>query len=235
MFGSKNIPAVVALDPALTEATDAELREQLSDDDGPRRIAAACVLARRGDGTGFDVLIEGLDERPLLYSVLESLRLLRDSRALPHARRLLHKLMIGKFERTQAAAVLAALGEEDGRAHLLSRLRNRRRDDDRGLAVILCAQLELQESVPELERIAVDPKDLFRGAALKALCTLRPGESLARLTAVLNDESDDPDVRMDAAEALADHPDPRGRAALVAARETPHAELSTLIGTLLEG
>lgn len=227
--------SVERVDPELLEADTAELLSYLDEGGTGLRAAAGCALALRGDPRALDALVECLKVKDLRYPCLEALRRLDDRRAVEPVRAIFEKRFLGAFERTQAAGLLAQQGDPAGRAHLLARLANRRRDDDRGLAVELSADLGLDEAVPELERIAEDPKDLFRGAALKALASLRPAATRPKLLAIVRDEAEDADVRADAAEALAELGGAGVRDALEIAAASDDAELAEVARGLLDG
>ncbi len=226
--------SVDRVDPELLEADTATLLEILDTEDHGQRAAAACALALRGDPRALDALIDCLKVKALRYPCLEALRHLDDRRAVPSVRALFEKRFLSVFDRTQAAGLLAQQGDEAGRRHLLVRLGRRRRDDDRGLAIELAADLKLDEAVPELETIAADPRDLFRGAALKALATLRPGATRPRLVALVTNAEEDPDVRADAAEALHALGGAGVREALEVAAGGDDAELAEVARGLLD-
>ena len=219
--------------PDADELTSDELAEMTRTEALAVRIAAARALAQRGDGRAFPVLLEGLSGRHFRYPSLEGLRFLRDHRAGEPAAKIMNSVFSGAFERTQAAGVLVALGEPRGGEFLMERLRRRKRDDDRGLAIELAAEVGLHDAVPELERIAEDRADIFRGAALKALLALEPRRFERVLCAVARDEQDDPDVRSDALEAISRLPGEQPRRAMEDARTSSSAEVSELAGRLL--
>jgi HEAT repeat protein len=234
MPGGLRLPQRLDL-PDADELSSDELHAMTEDGPPPMRVAAARALAERKDPRALPVLLHGLTSKTLCYPALEGLRHLGDERAREPARRLLQKTFLGVFERTQAAGVLAALGDPDGVAHLLARLANRRRDDDRGLAIEVCAEMGLHEAVPELLRASEDGEDLFRGTALKALGAIDPRRFEGVLCRIAGDEAEDPDVRADAVEAIAAMSGERPRRALEAASRSPHAEVSELAGRLLAG
>jgi HEAT repeat protein len=222
------------VDPELLEADTATLLELLDGDDRGLRAAAACALALRDDPRAIDALVDCLQVKALRYPCLEALRHLDDRRAVPAVRAIFEKRFLSVFDRTQAAGLLAQQGDEAGRRHLLARLTRRRRDDDRGLAIELAADLKLDDAVPELERIAADRADLFRGAALKALAALRPEATRPHLVALVRDAEEDPDVRADCAEALHALGGAGVREALEVAAAADDAELAEVARGLLD-
>lgn len=228
--GPIGVVPLAHLDADLTDAPREALLRVL-EEEGPRRIAAACALASRGDGAGFEVLVEGLSDADLRYPCLEAMRLLGDARAREPAARILRRFFVSRFDRTQAAGVLAALGDARGRAHILSRLRPRFFDEDRGLACELAGELKLEEATPALLRIAEAKTNLFRGAALKALMRIAPDRWEPRLLEIVRAEDEDEDVRCDCAEAVFDFGSDAGRSALEAV-ETQNEALRSVLSQL---
>lgn len=220
--------------PDADELSSEELVELIETGGLATRIAAARELALRGDPRAFSVLLEGLDNRHFRYAALEGLRFLGDQRAEEHAVSVMDRAFANVFERTQAAGILAAIGSPRGAEHLDERLKRRKRDDDRGLAIELVAEVGLHEAAPELERTARDPDDIFRGAALKALARLDSKRFEPLLCEIARDEREDSDVRADVIEALAKMPGRQARAAVESALESGCQELSELAGELLE-
>jgi HEAT repeat protein len=62
----------------------------------------------------------------------------------------------------------------------------------------------VQEAVPALEELSEVEGDPARGAALRALGRLKAPGAEERLAAIVDDEEGAPDLRMDAAEGLAE-------------------------------
>ncbi|RMG21037.1 MAG: hypothetical protein D6729_01675 [Deltaproteobacteria bacterium] len=224
---------VAALDEALLERPTEELQALARREGEPLRIAAACALAVRHDATGFDALVEGLRDPNLRYPCLEAMRHLGDPRALPHARKVRRRPFVSRFDRTQAAGVLAKLGEAEGVEHILRRLRRRFLDDDRGLACELAGELRMREAVGALEPIASDPRDLFRGAALKALMRIDPEAWEGPLLRIVRDEAEDEDVRCDCAEILHELGSAEARD-LLAGLKTDSEELRSVLCELFD-
>jgi HEAT repeat protein len=106
----------------------------LEDDDATCRFEAGYALARFGDRRGTPVLLGFVTHRDYALPALEGLTLLRDEAAREPVGRLARKLFLSPVIKVRAAAVLAALGDEDGRAHL-RRLAGHRREEVRALAV----------------------------------------------------------------------------------------------------
>lgn len=230
----RRLPITIGqIDPELLEASEEELLGHLEGESVGLKVAAACVLALRGEARAFEPLVEGLGEKGLRYAALEALRHLGDPRAAEPVRRVFGRLFLGPFERTQAAGVLAGLGDEAGRAHLLARIGRRRFTEDRGLAIEIAADLRLEPARPALERLVDRPKEIFRGAALKALAAIDPEAARPRLETVLLDEREDSDVRADAAEALAEVGGPGTRKILEQAADSVHEEVAAVARRLL--
>lgn len=233
LSGSHRLPRRLDL-PDADELTTEELVEMTETGGLATRVAAGRALASRKDPRAFQALVEGLGNRDFRYPAIEGLRVLGDSRAAEHAVSVLDRAFANVFERTQAAGMLASFGDPRGSAHLLERLAKRKRDDDRGLAIELAAEIGLHEALPELERMASDRDDIFRGAALKALARLDCRRYEGLLCGIAVDEQEDPDVRADVVEALAGVPGHQARKALEQAARSSCAELSELAGRLSE-
>jgi HEAT repeat protein len=193
------------------------------------RLEAAIGLAELGDGAGLDALVEGLAGSGLRFETLSALRALADTRALEPVRRFFRRILLSGWERTAAAGVLARLGDREGRAFLIDKIA-RRRGDELGLAIEIAGDLKLAEAREGLQRVAAEPSQLFRGAALRALGMLGDEAVLGLLTRVLLDEAEDAAVRMDAAEGLMHLGTPRARALLEeASRAVRDEELAKVV------
>jgi HEAT repeat protein len=193
------IRALASLEDA---ATGPVLARALQDADAQVRFDAAVGLAGLHDGCGVDELLGALDDKVRRFAALGALSLLAEPRARAGAERILgRRLFISDFERTQAAGLLVRLGDGAGRAHLLKRL-ERRRADDRGLAMELCGEHRIVEATTVLRRALADPADLFRGTAARSLGLLGDLASIDALTALSRDPSVDLGFRCDAMEGL---------------------------------
>ena len=85
------------------------------------RFEAARGMAALKHPAGIDMLIAALDDSELRFRALAALAELQDARALPHVRAVYGRWLLSAFERTQAAGVLARLGDPEGEKHLLTR------------------------------------------------------------------------------------------------------------------
>ena len=199
------------------------------------RFEAARGMAALKHPAGLEVLVEGLEEELLRFRALGALAELGDDRALPAVRRLFHRLLLPAFDRTQAAGVLAKLGDPDGAQWLLKRTVRRRFNwaQDRALAVELCGEVKLPGALERLHAIVSDPKDDCRGAAARGLGRLGDPKALPWLLALLDEPGVREDYRLDAAEGLWVLGIPEGRdrvrAVLPVFSPEARAELSELI------
>jgi len=223
---------VAEFDPALLEASVEELMTVLAEVDPQRRLAAAALLAAHGNDAGRAVLQKAVQEDSTTYVSLEALRWLDDRECLPWARDILGRHLISPFVQAQAAALLVAVGEdadaEAGRGHLLARVTNRKRDDDRGLVIELLGEVGVAEALPALQAIAASAEDAFCGASFKALARLDPDWIRERISGLARDSEAEMDLRCDAIEALSILDDEAARAVLleVAAGDDIAADLA---------
>lgn len=190
----------------------------LSDEDVLVRVAVATALADAGDRRGVPALVGAVDNKLARLDALLALGHLAAPEGEAVARRIFGKLILPSFDRLAAASVLVALGREDGRKYLLGRA-DKRRAPDRQMAIELLGERGVTEATGLLATIAGRPDDPARGAALRAWASLGDGEGRAACVRVLDDDSADPDVRMDAAEGL-----------LLAGRESDRAALVRAAG-----
>jgi HEAT repeat protein len=165
------------------------------------RFEAASGLAESGDAAAFPVLVEGLERPAMRFAALSALQILGDPRSSEPVRQFFKKAFLSASERTAAAGVLAKLGDDEAKSWLLQRVTSRK-GDDRGLAIELAGELRLLSAFEPLARSLADRSDLFRGAAARALGMLGDERAFELIRAVLFDESEDEETRMDAAEGL---------------------------------
>ncbi len=177
------------------------LKAALADADAQARFEAAVGLAALRDGGGVEILLQAVEDPVRRFAALGALAQLGEPRAREVAERVLGRFFMSDFERTQAAGVLARLGVEAGREHLLGRLK-RRRADDRGLAMELCGEHRVLAAIPILREALHDRRDPWRGTAARSLGMLGEdpsGDTLARLA---EDSTEEFEVRCDAMEGL---------------------------------
>nr|WP_225937004.1 HEAT repeat domain-containing protein [Myxococcus sp. RHSTA-1-4] len=165
------------------------------------RFEAARGIAGLGHPAGMDVLLEALDSDLLRFRALGALGQLEDARALHAVKRVFRKWLLPAFDKTQAAGVLAQLGDPEGGAYLLQRTR-KKWSADRALAVELCGAVKVPGALERLKEVLEDPKDSCRGAAARGLGRLGDARALPWLLALLEDRSAEEDFRLDAADAL---------------------------------
>jgi HEAT repeat protein len=179
----------------------AALARALEDADGSVRFEGARGMAALQHPAGLAVLEEALGEAALRFRALGALGELGDARALPAVRRLFRKWLLPAFDRTQAAGVLARLGDAEGAAWLLGRLRGRWQPD-RALAAELCGEVRLPGARERLLEMVADAKEPARGAAARGLGRLGEAQDVGVLAALLAEGGAPEDLRLDAAEAL---------------------------------
>ena len=179
-----------------------QVRAVLQSTEEPLRFAAACALSDHGDPAGLSELTASLREEYRRQEALSSILALGNPAAVPALVELFEQESLGEFDRTMTAAALARLGEPRGAAHLVERLSEG--GDDRPIAAEWAGRLGVADAVPILEELADTEGDPARGAALRALGRLgAPGaEERLRTIAATPDEAED--LRMDAAEGLAE-------------------------------
>ncbi len=165
------------------------------------RFEAARGMAALKHSSGLEILVEALDNGLLRFRALGALAELEDARALPAVQRLFHRWWLPGFDRTQAAGVLARLGEAEGAAWLLKRTQ-KRWSADRALAVELCGEVKAPGARERLRAILEDRKDPCRGAAARGLGRLGDREALPWLLALLDETGAAEDFRLDAAEGI---------------------------------
>ncbi|WP_164002420.1 HEAT repeat domain-containing protein [Pyxidicoccus caerfyrddinensis] len=165
------------------------------------RFEAARGIAALKHPAGLDILVEALDADLLRFRALGALGELEDPRALPAVKRLFRRWLLPAFDKTQAAGVLAQLGDPEGVTYLLQRSR-KKWSQDRALAVELCGAVKAPGALERLKEILEDAKDECRGAAARGLGRLGDARALPWLLALLDERGAVEDFRLDAADAL---------------------------------
>jgi HEAT repeat protein len=165
------------------------------------RFEAARGISALRHAAGLDVLVEGLRKDDYRFRALGALGELGDARAVDPVRAVFKKWLLPPFERTQAAGVLAKLGDAAGAAHLF-KVAHGRWSTDRAMAIELLGEVRVPAAFETLERVVNDAKDACRGAAARGLGRLGDGRALAPLVSLLHDPAAPEDFRLDAAEGL---------------------------------
>jgi len=177
------------------------LARALEDEEFSVRFEAARGMAALQHPAGLEVLTEALDRGDLRFRALGALGRLGDARALPAVKRVFSKWILPPFDRTQAAGVLAKLGDSSGVSHLYKRCGKRWRPD-RALAAELLGEVKAEGAFEHLSAIVQSAQDPNRGAAARGLGRLEDPRALPLLIPLLEDLSLPEDVRLDAAEGL---------------------------------
>jgi HEAT repeat protein len=213
------------------QAARDEVRAVLRSPEEPMRFQAACVLADLRDPAALPELIAALGEDIRRQEALSAILTLGDVAAVPAVAALFEDEGASEIDRTMAAAALARLGDARGGEHLAQRIAEGA--DDGPVAAEMAGRLGVQEAVPALSAIAEDEDALARGAALRALGRLRAPGAEERLLSVAADVSAPEDLRMDAAEGLAELDTARARDLLHLLAGQADGELGALCAELL--
>jgi HEAT repeat protein len=208
-----------------------QVKAVLSSEEEPMRFAAACALADLKDSSSLAVLTASLDEEFRRQEALSALLALGDKDALPAVAALFEEERLGQFDRTLTAAVLARLGDPRGEAHLIERIDES--GDDRPIAAEWAGRLGLQGAAEALTALAQEEGDPARGAALRALGRLKAPGAAVRLLELAGDPQQAEDLRMDAAEGLAELGSAEATSLLEKLARSTDAELAQLCKELL--
>src|SRR5262249_50435932 len=157
---------------------------------------------------------------------LSALMSLGDAAALPEIARLFEDESLGDFDRTLVAAAMARFGHARGGAHLVERIE--KSGDDRPIAAEWAGRLGVQEAAHALNELADEEDDPARGAAMRALGRLKAAGAEERLLKVAGSDDFSDDLRMDAAEGLAEIGTPRALESLKKLAEGEPPELAQL-------
>ena len=184
------------------DAARTQVRAALQSDEESMRFAAACALSNAQDSAALPELIEALRDEHRRQEALSAMMALGDASAVPMVAALFEQETLGDFDRTLAAAALARLGDSRGAEHLIGRLADG--SDDRPIAAEWAGRLGVQAAIPALLELAEAEGDPAQGAAIRALGTLKAPGAEERLLRLSGDEDAPEDLRMDAAEGLAE-------------------------------
>jgi HEAT repeat protein len=213
------------------EAARAQVRAILESREESMRFAAACALSDVSDPSGMAELQAALRDDHRRQEALSALMSLGDPAAAAAVGEIFEDESLGEFDRTVAAAALARLGDVRGGAHLISRLQSD--GDDRPLAAEWAGRLGVKDAIPILEEIAAAEGDASRGAAIRALGRLQAPGAEQRLQQLATDAEAPEDLRMDAAEGLAELGTASALQTLRALAADAPPELKQLCGELL--
>ena len=213
------------------EEARAQVRGALRSEEESMRFAAACALSDAHDPAALPELVAALEDDHRRQEALSALMSLGDASALPQIGKLFEQESLGEFDRTLAAAALARLGESRGGAHLVSRIESD--GDDRPIAAEWAGRLGVSEAIPALTEAAESEGDAARGAAIRALGRLKAPGAEERLLRLASDAEAPEDLRMDAAEGLAELGTPEALELLRKLAEGEPPELKQLCQELL--
>ncbi|MFN2546450.1 MAG: HEAT repeat domain-containing protein [Myxococcales bacterium] len=213
------------------DAARTQVRALLDSAEETMRFAAACALSDARDPAALPELTAALHDDHRRQEALSALMSLGDAAALPEVARLFEEESLGEFDRTLVAAAMARFGDARGGAHLVERIEHN--GDDRPIAAEWAGRLGVQEAVPALSELADEEGDPARGAAMRALGRLRAAGAEQRLLDVAGSDEFADDLRMDAAEGLAELGTPIAMELLKKLAEGEGSELSQLCRELL--
>jgi len=213
------------------EVAREQIRAALRSDDESLRFEAARALAEVQDPAALPELLTALRDDHHRQEAMSALMALGDAGALPGLVKLFEEESLSEFDRTAAAAALARLGDARGPLHLVARIESG--GDDRPIATEWAGRLGLQEAVPALTDVAESEDDVAQGAAIRALGRLRAPGAEERLLRIAGDGDAAEDLRMDAAEGLAELGTPAALALLQRLGEEGPEELRQLCRELL--
>jgi HEAT repeat protein len=195
------------------------------------RFAAACALSDAQDASALPELVAALKQDHRRQEALSALMSLGDAAAAGPVGALFDDESLGEFDRTLVAATLARFGDARGAEHLVARLEES--GDDRPVAAEWAGRLGVHAAVPALTELAEAEGDPARGAAIRALGRLKAPGAEERLLALLRSTEEAEDLRMDAAEGLAELGTPQAIEALQGVGGEASSELSGLCQELL--
>jgi HEAT repeat protein len=190
------------------ETARAQVRAALGSNDESMRFAAACALSEAHDPAALPELVAALRDDHRRQEAVSALMALGDAAAVAELGKLFEQESLGDFDRTLVAAALARFGDGRGTAHLVSRIETD--GDDRPVATEWAGRLGLQDAVPALAELADAEGEAARGAAIRALGRLQAPGAEDRLLRIAADPAEADDLRMDAAEGLAELGTPAG-------------------------
>ena len=185
-----------------TEVANGQLRSALKSEEESMRFAAACALSEKGDTAALPELLAALRDDHRRQEALSAIMSLGDASAVPAIGELFEQESLGEFDRTLVAAALARFGDARGAAHLVERIAVDA--DDRPVAAEWAGRLGVQEAVEALTEVASTDGDAAQGAAIRALGRLKAPGAEERLLRLAADADAPEDLRMDAAEGLAE-------------------------------
>jgi len=213
------------------EVAREQVRALLSSTEEPMRFAAACALSDVHDAAALPELVAALREEHRRQEALSALMSLGEAGALSQIAELFEEESLGEFDKTLVAAAMARFGDVRGAAHLVERIEADA--DDRPVAAEWAGRLGVQQAIGALEALAEEEGDPAQGAAMRALGRLHAPGAEERLLRVASDASAAEDLKMDAAEGLAELGTPAALELLGKLASSQEEELSQLCRELL--
>ena len=211
------------------ETARTQVRAALGASEELTRFAAACALSEVNDGAALPELIAALRDEHRRQEALSALMSLGDAAAVAEIAHVFEDESLGDFDRTVAAAALARFGDPRGVDWLVERIASG--GDDRPVAAEWAGRLGVQQATAALRELADSEGDPAQGAALRALGRLRAGGAEEKLLALAADPGAADDLRMDAAEGLAELQTP-GALELLKKLSSEDSELGKLCAEL---
>jgi HEAT repeat protein len=213
------------------DAARAQVRAALASTEETMRFSAACALADVHDAAAVPELTAALRDDHRRQEALSALMSLGDAAAVPEIARLFEDESLAEFDRTLVAAALARFGDARGREHLVARVEAS--GDDRPIAAEWAGRLGVTDAIPALTEVAESEGDPAQGAAIRALGRLKAEGAEQRLLEIASDPDAPDDLRMDAAEGLAELGTPAALEKLQSLAAGDASELAVLCQELL--
>ena len=213
------------------EVARVQARAVLQSDEEPMRFAAACALAEQKDAACLPGLTAALQEDVRRQEALSALMALGDPAAVPAIAELFEGEGLQEYDRVLVAAALARFGDARGAGHLVACITET--GDVRPIAAEWAGRLGVGSAIEALTALSEEEGDPARGAALRALGRLKAPGAEKRLLELAGAKETASDLRMDAAEGLAELGTPDAQALLEKLGREEKGELGPLCRELL--
>jgi HEAT repeat protein len=213
------------------EVARVQARAVLRSDEEPMRFAAACALAEQKDPACLQGLTAAIHEDVRRQEALSSLMALGDPAAVPAIAELFADEGMQEYDRVLVAAALARFGDARGAEHLVACITES--GDVRPIAAEWAGRLGVTSAIEALTALSEEAGDPARGAALRALGRLKAPGAEKRLLELAGSRDTASDLRMDAAEGLAELGTAEAQALLEKLGREEQGELGPLCRELL--